>query len=143
MLLRSQPWRNTIIADRNAVVENVGQSPHSQPQETTPSEKQYPLQKEQSVLNKSETGHWQEDGNMRRVFLCNFPTFFEEQNIRNFCEEYGSTVIVEIQLQKSNANSSLGMGFVTFSKPEFAAAAQMALDGCVIFNQKVSARLVD
>lgn len=76
-----------------------------------------------------------------RLFMCNIPTFFSGPQIKNFCEKYGK--VIECKIQKSNENASLGMCFVTYSTKEEVLAAQKALDKCEIYNQEISAMLVD
>jgi RNA recognition motif-containing protein len=92
---------------------------------------------EQSVFKTEQTS--KSDQSSTRLFLCNLPIFFKEDNVKHFCGEYGK--VLGVELQTSQDDVSLGMGWVTFATRENALVAQKSLHGCDIFNQKLSCKL--
>lgn len=93
---------------------------------------------EQSVFKAEQTTSKSEKSSTR-LFICNIPIFFKEDNVKHFCGEYGE--VLGVELQTSQDSISLGMCWVTFASRENALAAHKSLDGCDIFNQKLSCKL--
>jgi len=115
-----------LLKQNGYIADSITDQPESTPVKTLPMDR--PPQ------------NYQNQNNVRRLFLWNLPTFFPQEQILSICGSYGR--IVDFTLQKSNSDVSLGMCFIQFSTPEELEEAQKALDQCTFCEQQVSAIIV-
>jgi len=72
----------------------------------------------------------------RSIVLTNLPTFLQEDHVKHLCAKYGK--VVKINIQRDNNSNSLGCAEVVFDHSNAKKAALEGLNGCVVWNKKIS-----
>jgi len=77
-----------------------------------------------------------QDESSRTIVLTNLPTFLEEEHVKHLCVKYGK--VIKINIQRDNNANSLGCAEVIFDHSNAKRAALEGLNGCVVWNKKLS-----